>query len=126
MGVGGSIESVSIKGRNFAVAADADASVKLGGFENETQPNGDSTARTIKSRVAWSVTGLTLSIDHARGDLEFLQDISDAKEEVACSVTFVSNDTYAGTGTINGELAFSTQNATAEVALGGGGKLSKI
>jgi len=124
--VGGSIESVSIKGRNFSVTADADASTKLGGFENETQPNGDATARTIKTRVAWSITGLAIAIDHTRGDMEFLQEISDAREEVACSATFASGDTFSGSGTINGELAFSSQSATVEVSLGGSGKLTKI
>lgn len=126
MSVAGSIESVSIKGRYFAVASDADASMKTGGFENETQPNGDGTARTIKTRVAWALTGLTLAVDHSRGDLEFLQGISDAREEVACSVTYADGSTYSGSGTINGELAVSSQSGTAEVALGGSGKLTKL
>ncbi len=42
--VGGSIESVTLDGRTFAVAADAEAQRKLGGFENEVQANGDGTA----------------------------------------------------------------------------------
>jgi hypothetical protein len=66
--VGGSIESVSIKGRGFAVAADADASRKLGGFENENQMNGNGTTRTIKTRVGWMVSGLSLSLDDTMGD----------------------------------------------------------
>lgn len=123
---GGSIEAISVKGRGFAVAADADASVKIGGFENETQANGDGTARTVKTRVPWSITGITVSVDSERGDLEFLQEIADAKENVACSITYADGTTYTGTGTINGELAGSSQSATAEIALGGPGKLSKV
>lgn len=126
MSVGGSIESLSIKGRGFAVAADADASVKLGGYENEVQANGNGTARTIKTRVPWSITGLAISLNHERGDLEFLQGISDSLEEVACAITFADGTTYSGTGTVTGELAASTQSATVEIALSGGGELVKV
>lgn len=123
---GGSIESCSIKGRGFSVATDADVSLKLGGFEKEVQSNGDGTTRTIKTRVPWSLSGIAVSIDHSNGDLEFLQAIADSNEMVACSVTLVDGTTYTGTGTLTGELAASTQNATAEVALGGSGTLTKI
>ena len=58
--VGGSIESVTLDGRNFPATADAAAERKLGGFENESQANGDGTARLIKTRVPWSLDGLTL------------------------------------------------------------------
>ena len=74
--VGGSIESVNLSGREFAVAADAEAQRKLGGFENEVQANGDGTARLIKTRVPLSLDGLTIEIDDDRGDQEFLQDFS--------------------------------------------------
>lgn len=74
--IGGSIESVSLDGRNFAVAADAEAQRKLGGFENEVQANGDGNARLIKTRVPLSIDGLTIEVDDDRGDHEFLQDLS--------------------------------------------------
>jgi len=38
--VGGSIESITLGGREFAVAADAESQRKLGGWENEVQANG--------------------------------------------------------------------------------------
>jgi hypothetical protein len=75
--VGGSIESVSLNGRNFAVAADAEAQRKLGGFENEVMANGDGTARLIKTRVPLSLDGLTVEVDDDRGDQEFLHDLTD-------------------------------------------------
>jgi hypothetical protein len=123
--VGGSIESVSISGRNFSVAADADASRKLGGFENEMQVNGDGTDRVIKTRVAWMISGLTLSVDPDRGDHEFLQAISDGTARVPISITYAGSETYAGTGIVTGELSSSSQSATVEVELSGGGKLEK-
>lgn len=123
--VGGSIESVSIRGRNFSVAADADGNRKLGGFENEVQANGDSSGRIVKTRVPWLLDGLTLSIDDSRGDQEFLQEIADGNVTVAVSVTFASGATYSGTGTITGEVQMSSQSSTAGVTLSGPGQLSK-
>jgi hypothetical protein len=123
--VGGSVESVSIKGRGFAVAADADAGRKLGGFENEKQMNGNGTSRTVKTRVGWMIGGLTLSVDDDQGDHEFLQEIADGTEDVPISITLASGAVYSGTGTVTGELSGSSQSATVEVELSGGGKLEK-
>lgn len=123
--IGGSIDSVTIAGRTFSVTGDADTGRKLGGYENETQPNGDGTARQIKSRVAWSVTGLVVSCNDANGDQEFLQDLSDRNGNEPITVAYASGDVYQGEGTVNGELAFSNQSATAALDLGGPGKLTK-
>ena len=80
MSVGGSIESITLDGRNFSVAADAEVQRKLGGFENEVQANGDGTARTIKTRVPLSLDGLTVDIDDDQGDAEFLQALQDRND----------------------------------------------
>lgn len=117
--IGGSIESVSIRGRLFPVAADAEANIKMGGFENEVQSNGDGSARLVKTRMPWSIDGLQLECNSDRADAEFLQEIADAFEYVAIAVTLASGHRYQGTGTISGELAWSTQNATATVTLSG-------
>ena len=61
--IGGSIESITINGRNFAVAADVDSQRKIGGFENDVQANGDGSTRTIKTRVPWGVEGLSINVD---------------------------------------------------------------
>lgn len=122
--VGGSIESVSINGRTFAVASDAEASRKLGGFENELQSNGNGTARVVKTRVPWSLDGLQIEVDDARGDHEFLQGISDGNGFVPIAITFASGITYQGDGTITGELQYSSQNSTAAVSLGGPGQMT--
>ena len=123
--VGGSIESVALDGRLFAVASDADSNRKLGGFENEHQSNGDSTGRIIKTRVGWSVDGLTLSIDDTRADAEYLQDLQDLLDEFPIAITYASGVVYQGTGQIVGETATSSQNTTAAVALMGSGKLTQ-
>lgn len=125
MSTGGSIESISVRGRLFAVASDADAQKKLGGFQNEVQANGDGSARTIKTRVPWSVTGLQVEINDARADLEFLQEIADGQEDVDVTITLASGVTYQARGTVVDEVQRSTQNTTASVSLAGGGRLTQ-
>lgn len=120
--VGGSVQEVSIKGRSFAATADADTTRKLGGFENEVQPNGNATARLVKMRVAWNFGGLILDIDDARDDQGFLQDIADRNEFVDISITYASDVTYQGTGQIIGEIVFNSQNSTATLEVGGPGR----
>ncbi len=123
--VGGSIESVSIRGRLFPVASDADVTRKLGGFETEVQANGDGTARIVKSRVPWSVDGLSIEINDDRADHEFLQEITGGNDFVAISITFASGVVYQGRGVVSGELGASSQNATAGITLSGPGELTQ-
>ncbi|MCK5601858.1 hypothetical protein KAR91_08320 [Candidatus Pacearchaeota archaeon] len=123
--IGGSIESISLSGRNFSVAADAEGQRKLGGTINEVQSNGDGTARIIKTREPWSLDGLTVAVDDARADQEFLQNLADANDFFAIAVTLASGVVYQGSGQITGDLQFSTQNAMATVSLMGQEKLTK-
>jgi hypothetical protein len=125
VGIGGSIQEISLAGRVFAVAADADGQRKLGGFENAEEPNGNETSRKIMTRVNWSITGLTLDIDDDNGDHEFLQERADAKRREVFSVTFVSGAVYQGSGGPLGEIQFGNQASTASVDFGGPGKLTK-
>ncbi|MCK5606553.1 hypothetical protein KAR91_31915 [Candidatus Pacearchaeota archaeon] len=125
MGVGGSIESITLDGRTFSVAADAEAQRKLGGFENEVQANGDGTARLIKTRVPLVLDGLTLDVDDVNGDHEFLQALADGNSFFAIAITYASGEVYQGTAQITGEMQVSSQNATAAVNLMGPGLLTK-
>lgn len=122
--VGGSIESITLEGRNFAVAADAEAQRKLGGFENEVQANGDGTARLIKTRVPLSIDGLTLEVDDERADQQFLQELSNRNDFFAIAITLASGKVYQGTAQIVGETQVSSQNATASINLMGPGILT--
>lgn len=122
---GGSIESVTIGGRTFAAAADADVGRKLGGFENEFQPNGDGTARDIMTRVNWMLSGLTLVISDINGDQEFLQDIADTPGSTPITATYPDGSIYQGSGKPVGEVVFNNQSQTASLDLGGPGKLTR-
>lgn len=123
--VGGSIESITLDGREFPVAADAEAQRKLGGFENEVQANGDGSARLIKTRVPLSLDGLTLNSDDDRGDQEFLQELTNRNDYFPIAITYASGLTYQGSAQLVGEMAVSSQNATASVSLMGPGRLTK-
>lgn len=122
---GGSIESVAIRGRLFPVAADADVGIKLGGFENEVQANGNGTARQVKTRIPWALDGVSLSVDHNKDDLAFLQGIANGKEDVTIAITLASGDVFHGRGTITGEVKLQTQNTTSAIGFMGPGKLTK-
>lgn len=122
--VGGSLENVAIKGRLFAVAADASVNRKLGGFENAVESNGDGTARIIKTRVPWSASGVQLEINDARGDQEFLQDIANAKDFVPVELTFASGSTWTGRGIITDAIEFDSQKSTAQIAMMGPANIS--
>lgn len=123
--VGGSIESLTLSGRTFSVAADADSNRKIGGYENEVQANGDTTGRLIKTAVPSSLDGLTVAIDDTRGDAEFLQDLQNAKDFFPVSITYASGVVYQGNMQIVGETQISSQNTTASIALMGSGPLTQ-
>lgn len=123
--VGGSIESVTFDGREFGVAADAEAQRKLGGWENEVQMNGNGTARMVKTRAPLSIDGLTLDTDDDRGDQEFIQELANRNDFFPISITFASGITYQGTAQIVGELQASSQSAMTTVSITGPGQLTK-
>lgn len=122
---GGSIESITLDGREFPVAADAESQRKLGGFENEVQANGDGSARLIKTRVPLSIDGLTVEINDDRGDQEYMQELSNRNDFFPIAITYVSGNTYQGRAQITGEFQVSSQNSTGAVSLMGPGLLTK-
>ena len=77
------------------------------------------------NRVPWSIPDLSLGIDDDNGDHEFLQNLIDGKTFVPVSITYVSGAIYQGTGQVVGEVAASSQSATASVSLMGSGQLTK-
>lgn len=123
--VGGSILSVSVFGRLFAVAADADVTMSMGGMSNEMQANGNGTARMIKTMGTWLLDGLQLEIDDTRGDLEFLQEVADRNEYGPIAFTLASRTVWQGLGNVNGKPERSTMGATAAVGFAGPDKLTQ-
>ena len=122
---GGSIQSVTVAGRIFSVASDVEATRKLGGWENEVMPNGDGSARNIKTRVSWSITGLTVECDDDRGDQEFLQELANSPDYFSFAVTFVTGVVYQGQAQLTGELTVQSKETKAEVSFMGPETLTK-
>ncbi len=123
--VGGSIESLTLDGRIFPVAADAEAQRKLGGFENEVSANGDGTARLIKTKVPLSLDGVTVEVDDVRGDQEFIQGLANRNDFFPIAISYASGITYQGSAQLVGENPASSQSATQAVSLMGPGILTK-
>lgn len=122
--VGGSIESVSLRGREFPVAGDAESQRKTGGFENEVMQNGNGTARIIKTRTSWMLDGVAIEIDDSRGDHEYIQELSDDNDFFPTTITYASGITYAGQGQLTGDVQTSSQSATMPITLMGTGELT--
>lgn len=125
MAIGGSIESITIDGREFPVAADSEANRKLGGFDNEVEANGNGSVRVIKTRAPWSLDGIAVVIDDSNEDMEFLQQLADSSRLAPVVITYASGEAYQGTGQITGELQHGSKATTASLALKGSGKLTK-
>lgn len=123
--VGGSLEALTIDGREFPVAADVEAQRKLGGWENEVLANGNGTARLIKTRVPLSIEGVTVEVDDSRGDHEFLQERADSFDFFPIALTYASGFTWQATAQITGDMQASSQSASAAVSLMGPGKLTR-
>lgn len=123
--VGGPIDNITLRGRYFSVSEDAESNRKIGGFENEVQMNGDGTGRLIKTRVPWGNDGVTVACDDDNGDQEYLQTLANENGFWEITVGYVSGAIWQGDGQIVGEIAYSSKNATASVALQGTGIFTK-
>jgi len=122
---GGSIESVTLDGREFSVAADAESQRKLGGFENEVLANGDASARLIKTRMTLLIDGLSLETDDGRLDQEFIQELANRNEFFPIAITYASGSVYQGTAQVVSDVQASSQNATTPITLSGPGILTR-
>lgn len=123
--IGGPITGLGLAGRPFSVAEDAESNRKIGGDENEVQMNGDGTGRLIKTRVPWGADGLTVACDDAKEDHEFLQSLANRNDFFPITVTYASGFIWQGDGQIVGEVAYSSKNAVATIALQGVGEFTQ-
>lgn len=121
----GSMIGISINGREFKFAADADGSTDIGGYENEFQANGDgATGRIIQTAKGWTFSG-DASIDDDNGDHEFLQDVANSGKFVPIKSTYSDGTIRGGQGNITGAIEVSSMNGTASLTLKGPGKFQK-
>jgi len=124
--IGGPAKTISIAGRDFACTADCNINMTLGGYSNEHQPNGTKSARIIKKRVCAKLEGVSVEIDLAREDMEFLNDVNNGAEDVDVVVEYVDGTFYAGALGVEGELAYAAESASASFDMAGGGELKQM
>lgn len=122
--LGGSVAEVAIDGRNFAVAADSDVPLTLGGKKVSVESNGNGTARYLGTVVPWSLKNIDVAIDHDQDDLGFLQRTADAMTAVNCTITLVDGTVFQGKGIVADDHDYSTAKATAGLTLMGEGQLT--
>lgn len=116
---GGDIRNLNINGRDFNVAADSNVTYRLSGFNNTNSANGDGSVHTVQRRKLGGVESLSLSVDAARGDVEFLQTIWNNGIPVPVSMTLASSEVYAGSLVGEGELNPNTGDGQIEIAMMG-------
>lgn len=123
--VGGSIEAISIAGREFVCPADAEANRSLGGFTADVEANGNGSARIVLTRTTWMLDGLAVEINDSNGDQEFLQDVVDSAAFVDVTISYVNQESYTGVGMLTGDMNHASKNTTMPISLKGRGKLTK-
>lgn len=125
MAIGGPVTEISVGGRIFTSASDADVSVDLGGFTPTREMNGNGTSRKIKTPKPWMCEGVQVSVDSDNGDLEFLQANANSNSDSVFTVTFADGNVYQGSGSVDGDVKLSTANTTTTLNFGGSGNLTK-
>lgn len=122
----GDIRQLKWFGRELDIKGeDANVTLDLGGYLNEATINGNGSFHNTRRRKKALVGDVPVSIDDARGDLEFLQEKADAGEPGALSITLASGVSYTGNMMITGELRKSTGDGTATLTFEGA-KLTKL
>jgi len=118
----GSLVEITIDGRSFKAAADADGSTKFGGYSNEFQPNGDGeTGRLIQTRTGWALSGVAVAMDDDNGDLEFVETVKAGGRFVPIKAVYSDGNVRAGRGNITGDVEVSSMSGTADLTFEGPG-----
>jgi len=99
----GPAESITIAGRRFVCNNEDDVNIQLHGFNNETMMHGDGGAHIAKSHKPGSITSISVYIDPARNDLEYLQQKANSLEYHDVSLTLVDGIVYAGSMQLTGD-----------------------
>jgi hypothetical protein len=115
----GDLRQVTINGREYDPKGDSGVEFFLGGYANEIESNGNGVPHPKQKRVMGGFTGLALSIDDARGDIEALQKIANAPDTVPVNITLPSGIVYSGALFLIGEVKKSTADGTATIEMRG-------
>lgn len=114
---GGDILQVNIEGRAFDPISESTMNYRLSGFNLTNLPTGNGKLHTNANRKLGGFDGLGLSLDSSRLDLEYLQDIWNAKLPVSVQITKSDGIVYSGKLAPEGELNANSGDGTVEIAM---------
>lgn len=128
----GSLREITLEGRSFKAAADADGSTSYGGYDTEFSSNGDgATGRFIQTAAGWSLSGVDIAVEDGTDDLEFLTDFQTRAARVSGGTGLPIKAVYAdgtvrsGGGGITGKIEVSSMSGTASLTFEGAGTFQK-
>jgi hypothetical protein len=113
---GGDVRQYLISGREFDPVGGSSPTIMLSGFTNENLPTGNGKLHTVSRRKLGGFDGAVISLDSTRKDQEFIQNLINDGENFTVSLTLASGITYSGSGKIEGELNFNSNDGQLEFA----------
>lgn len=113
---GGDVRQYLIAGREFDPIGGASPTIILSGYTNENLPTGNGKIHTTSKRKLGGFDGASVSLDATRKDQEFIQNLINNGENFNVSVTLASGITYSGSGRIEGDLNFNSNDGSLEFA----------
>ena len=113
----GTLKSLSMNARSFAVPDDCDVNIDYGGYENEVKRNGDGSDRQVKSMKPGGVSGCQV----VGGDdvLDYLSGIKQQNEFADMALELVDGRQFSGRVQITGQLQESSMNGVISFDLAG-------
>lgn len=116
---GGDIRGLSIGGRSFQVITESAFEITPSGKANEFKPTGGGSMVGTQKRVLGAINGIEVSIDNELGDYEYLAQVRDDGEPVACTLDLADGSAWAGSLGIEGDLLYKTDTGTATLSMRG-------
>lgn len=122
--IAGEAKLITVGDRTFEGGGAVNANV--GGLKKDVVPTGNGGKIYKIERVPWKISGCKVPVDIDGGDLTYLQDVADSTEDIACSFELMNGATMTGTGSIVGEVQYSSETGMAEFDMSGVGKLETV
>jgi hypothetical protein len=111
---GGDVRQYLISGREFDPVGGSSPIIILAGYTNENLPTGNGKIHTLAKRKLGGFDGGVISLDATRKDQEFIQNLINGQNAFNVSVTLASGKTYSGSGKIEGDANFNSNDGQFE------------
>lgn len=118
------MDKISGQQREMPCKSGEDCNIDLGGYQSETQMNGNGSGHAKLAAKPWSIEGLSVEMED--GVLEFLQGTVNSMGYCIFTLSFVNGDVYKGTGKIEGDLKANTNSGYISLSAKGSGLLEKL